>query len=214
MLGVGHAVGDGSRHRLDVERVDDVGVALGDLVERRGVGGDDRYAGSHGLDHRQPESLVEGRVEEERRSLVDRRQRLVGDVTEQADPIADAELLRALLDLEAGRPTISDADELTVERTDLERPRIGLDDVVEVLVGLWIADEEQVRSLDLETAQSCARSAPPRASRESCPRPPGRRRGSASHRHRSSRIRSSRVLRETAITRSPRLRLRRIMRWA
>ena len=76
----------------------------------------------HGLDHRQAEALVEGGIEEGGGPLVDRRQRLLGDVAEEHDAVADAELLGALADLELEAAAVADAHQLVGKVVQLDAP--------------------------------------------------------------------------------------------
>ena len=73
--------------------VDEERRVAGDLGDRPRAGGDDRGAGRHRLQHRQPEPLVERREDEARRPRVERRQVRERHVVREHDVVAEPVLL-------------------------------------------------------------------------------------------------------------------------
>ena len=65
-------------------------------------------------------------------------------MAEQFDPLGDAELLGAVYDSELAIVPAPDTEEITVEGVGSHDAGEGADDIVEVLVWLRVADEQQV----------------------------------------------------------------------
>ena len=78
--------------RIDIERVDGDGGIRGDLSERRGGRREHRRATGQGLDHRQPEALVDRGEREHLAQAVERRQLRERHVAGEVHDVGEAEL--------------------------------------------------------------------------------------------------------------------------
>ncbi len=112
------------------------GAARG-LRQRGGVGGHDRHAGGHRLEHRQPEALVARGQRERGRARVEAGQQRLVDVAEQADAL-EPRLAREL------RPPAAGGDD--VDALGGERPRGG-GERGEVLARRLRGDGQHVRAV-------------------------------------------------------------------
>ena len=132
-------VEDGADRTGDVGRVERVaqrrGTARG-LGQRGGVGGDHGRAAGHGLEHDEPEPLVQRRVHERGGAAQQRVQAGVVDVAEQLDPVAVQR--RPLAGVGAGE------QEPVLEPVCPQR-RERAHEPAQVLLGPQIPDREQVR---------------------------------------------------------------------
>ena len=153
MVLIRHALRDRLGDLFGIQRVDQMGIPFSDLLQRGGVRSDNGDSRSHRLDDRKSESLVQGREEKESRSLVESGKHLVIDMAQELESVCEAQLRGPLPDLELDRAAVTDTDQVRIERVDLQRSSVGLDDVVQVLVWFRVADEQHVGPVDLEFRQ-------------------------------------------------------------
>src|SRR5207245_2535206 len=111
-----------------------------DFRDRGSIRRDHRGAAGKRLDDGEAEALVEAREDEGSALAIERREILIGDDTEVADTLADAELVRRAEEIEARLGSDEDG-----ERRMLRESAHRLEDHARVLPLLECADREEER---------------------------------------------------------------------